>query len=495
MRRSVLYFFLVFLVFGFISCSKELSLENRKSSSRGSLKSDVSQECLPKTLEGSYIAGKSFNDSNYLEVAIDVTKTGSYFITTDTLNGYYFEGSGNFGNTGMNTIRLKAVGKPLAAGTDDFLVSFDSSFCFFTANVLSTAISSPALYTLQSNGSSCLDFALSGVYATGVALNAANKVDIKVAVTTVGSYSLTTSPVSGITFSGSGTFTTTGIQTITLQASGTPSAAASISIPISIGNSTCRFPLTIGTPAAGTITCAGTIPNGTYNQGTPLTAANTVQIQVNVTAAGVYSISTNTANGFSFSKTGNFTTTGMQTVILVGSGTPVSAATSNFTASFGGSTCTFPVAVVAGTRPPPTSTYFWRFTSGGVSYQGGIDSAAITTLPPMAVLNFTGTSTGPATGDTVLNIILSDVNGAFTVNETYSTSVGPTANAGFFEVAKNVSTLFAANPISGGPTLVIKITAHNTTTKVIEGTFDGTAKDGAGALKTITAGQFKVNYR
>ncbi|HVG14962.1 MAG TPA: hypothetical protein VM935_08375, partial [Chitinophagaceae bacterium] len=82
-----------------------------------------------------------------------------------------------------------------------------------------------------------------------------------------------------------------------------------------------------------------------------------------------------------------------------------------------------------------------------------------------------------------------------TVGEVYNTTSVPTANAGFFEVTKNASTLFSAEPTTPGSTLAITITLHNTTTKVIEGTFTGTAKDGAGATKTITSGQFKVNYQ
>ena len=44
-------------------------------------------------------------------------------------------------------------------------------------------------------------------------------------------------------------------------------------------------------------------------------------------------------------------------------------------------------------------------------------------------------------------------------------------------------------------TFTAKVTSHNTTTKVIEGTFSGTVKDiMSPATRTITGGQFKVNY-
>ena len=66
-----------------------------------------------------------------------------------------------------------------------------------------------------------------------------------------------------------------------------------------------------------------------------------IQIQVNVATPGGYNISTNTGNGVSFSKSGAFTATGVQTIILTGSGTPVNAGLQNFTVTFGTSICTF----------------------------------------------------------------------------------------------------------------------------------------------------------
>ena len=47
------------------------------------------------------------------------------------------------------------------------------------------------------------------------------------------------------------------------------------------------------------------------------------QIQVNVIAPGPYNFTTNTANGVSFSASGTFTGTGLQTVTLIASGTPI----------------------------------------------------------------------------------------------------------------------------------------------------------------------------
>jgi len=93
--------------------------------------------------------------------------------------------------------------------------------------------------------------------------------------------------------------------------------------------------------------CDNTLVNGSYWINSPLNTGNYVTIQVNVSEPGSYTITTNILNGYSFSASGNFTATGMQNVNLIGTGTPVSAQTDQFTATAanGGSTCTFNIYV------------------------------------------------------------------------------------------------------------------------------------------------------
>ncbi|HEY0678352.1 MAG TPA: hypothetical protein VGD17_08695, partial [Chitinophagaceae bacterium] len=72
--------------------------------------------------------------------------------------------------------------------------------------------------------------------------------------------------------------------------------------------------------------CSNIQVNGTYIAGKPLGPdTNTVVVQVNVTTIGSYTISTNNVNGYSFSASGSFTTTGVQNVTLKGAGTPTAA--------------------------------------------------------------------------------------------------------------------------------------------------------------------------
>jgi hypothetical protein len=53
------------------------------------------------------------------------------------------------------------------------------------------------------------------------------------------------------------------------------------------------------------------------------------QMQVNVIVPGPYNFTTNTANGVSFSASGTFTGTGLQTVTLIASGTPINYSINN----------------------------------------------------------------------------------------------------------------------------------------------------------------------
>ena len=77
----------------------------------------------------------------------------------------------------------------------------------------------------------------------------------------------------------------------------------------------------------GTGTCTGVTVSGNFTAGTAATSSNTATINVNVDSIGSYVISTNTVNGVSFSGSGEFISTGPQTVILTASGTPASAGT------------------------------------------------------------------------------------------------------------------------------------------------------------------------
>jgi len=218
-----------------------------------------------------------------------------------------------------------------------------------------------AVYLLEGDGGNCTGPLINGTYTTGTALDPSNNIQLPVNVTTIGTYTLSTTMVNGIQFSASGNFTATGLQTITLTGSGTPFKAGISPFTPPVGSG-CTFFVTVadGGPQMARFTLEGdpgTCTNfnvrGTYIAGMALTSANTVEVMVNVTAIGSFSISTNTNDDISFSQSGNFTATGIQKVILKGSGTPLTPNVLAFTLNGANSGCNFGLTVI--TLGPPAT--------------------------------------------------------------------------------------------------------------------------------------------
>lgn len=98
--------------------------------------------------------------------------------------------------------------------------------------------------------------------------------------------------------------------------------------------------------------CAVDSVGGNYNTTVKLTNANTITIKVDVNKIGTWSLTTATANGIKFSGSGTFTTTGAQTIMLTGNGTPVDVELSGFEITAGSTTCTFYIAVIGSGKAP-----------------------------------------------------------------------------------------------------------------------------------------------
>lgn len=228
------------------ACQKEVSFENGGTPSDGSLQSDVSGDCLPKNVVGTYTEGVVLvGANNYIEVTVNVTTPGSYRIVTDTVNGISFKANGTFTATGLVTIKLTGAGTPQAAGTDNFIVSYGLSECIIQVTTLPSGASGPAVFTLNGAPNACINYQINGSYVVNTPLGASNTVVINVTVTTAGTYDITTVASNGMTFKGQGTLPL-GNQTITLTGSGTPLAAGNTNIPVTTtGGSTCSFTCTV----------------------------------------------------------------------------------------------------------------------------------------------------------------------------------------------------------------------------------------------------------
>lgn len=107
----------------------------------------------------------------------------------------------------------------------------------------------------------------------------------------------------------------------------------------------------INPPSSGVLgdsagNCKPVIIGGSYAKGISTTNSNTLQAQVTVTVPGSYTISTNTVNGVSFSRTGTFSVAGPQNVVLFASGTPTVSGSNAFTLNYGNSQCSFTINVM-----------------------------------------------------------------------------------------------------------------------------------------------------
>lgn len=262
MNRCLLALLGVILFFS--SCQKEVSQEMALPG-RGSLQS-VAGDCLPKLVKGAFVAGTALTDSNYIEVTVDVVQPGSYTVFSDTLNGYSFRGTGTFNVAGPNVVRIKGSGLPVVSGTDNFTVFFDSSFCSVPVQVVAGGTSGgSAAYTLTTGtAGACGGANVAGTYTVGTAVTGANTVTLNVNVTNIGSWTVTTASVAGVSFSGSGNFTATGAQTIVLNANGTPTTGGAQTFPVTAGATNCSFVVNVGGGTTPT-----PVPSNTYF---PLTA-------------------------------------------------------------------------------------------------------------------------------------------------------------------------------------------------------------------------------
>jgi hypothetical protein len=440
---------------------------------------------MPKTINGTYVAGTALSSTNTMGVTVNVAAAGTYTIYTNTVNGYSFKATGNFTSTGVQTVNLKGSGVPASQGNNVFKVYFDSTECDVTVPVLPASAGGPAVFSLAGAGGNCTTPIITGNYIIGTALNSSNTVKLSVNVTTIGTYNVTTSAVNGMTFSsGNGAFTATGQQTITLTGSGTPSGTpGSVSIPVTAGTSTCNFQITTTAGGAYTVNCSTATVNGTYTAGTPLSpATNIVDITVNVTTAGPYNISTTLNNGMTFSASGTFSSTGVHTIQLAGTGTPALGGTFNISVP-GSPSCTFPITVNG------PATVDWKFTQGATTHQGSTDDAQLQSVPPA----FTSFHYVGVNADETFIFSLVDILGGINNNETYNTS-STTSNTGGFIFNTSGGDIWTADPQTAGTSVVFKITTHNTSTKTITGTFSGTVKNSAGAVLAITNGTFTATY-
>ena len=382
--KSIILALTVFTTF-LLSCQKELAFDSN-GVSIGTFKKDAAGDCLPATVNGIFKVDSVLTNALFVDVQVNASSPGTFDIRSDTVNGYYFSRAESV-VLGTNTIRLYPGGKPIAAGTNTFIVKYGTSTCTFTITVVGAG-GGIAIFTLGGAPGVCSGATIAGTYTAGVPLTPANTLTIQVNVTSLGTYGIVAASTSpgGFLFTGNGVFSTLGLQNVTLTGSGTPSAAGTATFSVTNLISTCTYDITVlpaggGSPAVysfdgGSGICTNFIVNGTYTVGAAMTTANTVTLNVTVTTPGTYTITTNTTNNITFSKSGVFTNTGTTQVVLTATGGIPSVAGPATFAPTGTSTCNFTVTFVAAV-PPPNMDYFPLTNNSWWSYDivGKTDTA------------------------------------------------------------------------------------------------------------------------
>ncbi|UPT71099.1 MAG: hypothetical protein M0D53_01385 [Flavobacterium sp. JAD_PAG50586_2] len=282
------------------------------------------------TLAGSYVQYTAMNSSNTKTVTITCNTAGTVTGSTNTVNGVSFSVNTTLYSTGANTpVTLTATGTPLATGTFNYTATIAGQTCNFnvTYSAAATFACGTITHTLPNN------LVNGTAYNTGsVSLPYTAGTGAAYPTTTVSNNGLTLTRVAGTYAAGGGNV----VYNLNGTYTGTTGGSAVFTLPdggctVSAGAATFS-----GSPSCGT-------PAGNYISTVAMTGSNTVPITISASGQGAYSVTTNTANGVTFSGSGNITATGSQAITLTASGTPTTTGVFSYTVTIGGQSCSFTV--------------------------------------------------------------------------------------------------------------------------------------------------------
>ncbi|CAN5479103.1 hypothetical protein BH11BAC3_BH11BAC3_00330 [soil metagenome] len=233
-------------------CSFNISVTNAPPAQASYTFAGAPNGCSNATVNGTYIIGFALTNTNTVTLTVNVATIGNFSVSTDTVDGISFSVAGKFTATGNQVITLSGKGKPQSPANLLFTLSGATSACSFKLSVQNPA--PLGVYVLESNAGSsnlCSSYVLNGTYTTNTPLNNGNTITVKVTVTMVGNFTISTNNVNGMSFSYTGAFTNIGSQYVVLSGSGTPLLAGTFSFmpeivgPAPIGGSACGLDITI----------------------------------------------------------------------------------------------------------------------------------------------------------------------------------------------------------------------------------------------------------
>jgi large repetitive protein len=113
--------------------------------SSGSINVDTDLPACLISVNGTYIAGNALGAGNNIVITLQVNATGAYSLTTNSVNGFSFSGSGTFSGTGNQQVTLSGSGTPTASGVTGFVLQAGNTNCAFNVNVGGLAPNPPNL--------------------------------------------------------------------------------------------------------------------------------------------------------------------------------------------------------------------------------------------------------------------------------------------------------------------------------------------------------------
>jgi len=241
--------------------------------------------------------------------------------------------------------------------------------------------------------------------------------------------------------------------------------------------------------------CFPQILHGAFHNGiTPNADTAYVELKVDVTTAGSYSIFTNTKNGLVFADSGIFRTTGINTIKLRPTGTPAKPMVTDFNVRFDTSVCSLTINVNDSANAADTVPYNnWKFTDTKrrKTYKGVFENNYILLFGGYNVLVL-ATKYAQAPGDSTFIMNIGLPTGVI-LPGVYSTDNIPTGIV--FRTFSDPCVNCAGGgliPLSSGATVKIIITDYNPETKIVTGTFSGTTIDYFNEIAEIKSGVFSA---
>lgn len=399
----------------------------------------TSVQCSQIKSMGNYKQGEMLTLANFLTVPVTVTQPGTYSVSATSSNGYYFNTSGTFPNSGSYILNLPGMGTPNSGY--DVGGSGDSLVILLNGKEVSCVTE---IFVEKANvdyAVSCANINSEGSYLIGIPLSASNKLAVRVNVTNIGFWSMKTNTVNGFSFSATGVFTKTGEQTIELLGTGTPISSGVNNFNLSsnaatIAGSSCSGIPVLVKEVEYSINCTSATQNGIYMQDTALGAGNTISLPINVIATGQTTINSTSANGISFtSGVINLSTLGQQTVILTGSGSPISGGIIDFVISgTSGTTETCIIKVTISEQPVSYSINCSGIITSG-TFAPGIAMTSTNTMTVPVIVNYPGAYT---ISTNIVNGINFTATGTFTAKGSQNvvmTATGTPATGGSFTYA------------------------------------------------------------